>query len=219
MAKIARDSYNLAYEAIAQVFQAGYGEQGNRERVWQILSVFENRVVEEAQARERSHDLALGNPRFIELNEEELRTHVAKAAGYSGSDNPDTWANFREATAWGVSPAEGCLVRMGDKYRRVQNLRRNAANDQVGESIKDTLMDLSNYAKIAICLIEEEEAAATPFQNLYRCFHCGEEHRDEDCPTNVSYEGLKGLVKELVQGQAMTLQAAVGKVNDEHALD
>lgn len=98
----------------------------------------------------------LGNPEFVRLVHEMLDTHVKKAAGYSGEDNPDTWANFREATAWGLTPLEGCLVRMGDKYRRVQNLRRNSANDRVGESIKDTLMDLANYAIIAVCLLEEE---------------------------------------------------------------
>jgi hypothetical protein len=47
---------------------------------------------------------------------------------------------------------------MGDKYRRAQNLLRNPANDQVGEPIKDTLMDLANYALIAVCLLEEETA-------------------------------------------------------------
>ena len=99
----------------------------------------------------------IGNARFIELNAEELATHRAKAAGYSGSDNPDTWANFREATNWGSTPLQGCLVRMGDKYRRAQNLVHNPKNDQVGESFKDTLMDLANYAKIAICLWEEEQ--------------------------------------------------------------
>jgi hypothetical protein len=103
--------------------------------------------------------MQLGNKRFLELNAEEREVHVAKAAGYSGTDNPDTWANFREAVAWGSTPLQGCLVRMGDKYRRAQNLIRNPAADQVGESLKDTLMDLSNYAKIAICLWEEQEAA------------------------------------------------------------
>lgn len=97
-----------------------------------------------------------GNPRFLELLDEVRKVHIGKAAGYSGSENPDTWDNFREATRWGVTPLEGCLVRMGDKYRRVQNLRRNPANDQVGEPIKETLMDLANYALIAVCLLEEE---------------------------------------------------------------
>lgn len=99
----------------------------------------------------------LGNPDFIKHVNEMLDTHVKKAAGYAGSDNPDTWANFREAEAWGLTPLQGCLVRMGDKYRRVQNLRRNAANDRVGESIRDTLMDLANYAVIAVCLMDEED--------------------------------------------------------------
>lgn len=100
----------------------------------------------------------IGNKRFLELLEEQRGIHIGKAAGYAGSENPDTWANFREAEAWGLVPSQGCAVRMGDKYRRVQNLLRNPANDKVGESIHDTLMDLSNYALILICLLEEEAA-------------------------------------------------------------
>ncbi len=103
---------------------------------------------------------SIGNPRFLALLAEVFDTHIAKAAGYSGQDNPDTWANFREAEAWGLTPAQGCLVRMGDKYRRVQNLLRNPDNDRVGEPVHDTLMDLANYALIAICLLEEEELAS-----------------------------------------------------------
>lgn len=89
------------------------------------------------------------------------RIYLAKSAGYVGQDNPDPWANFREATALGLTPLLGCLVRMGDKYKRIQNLTRNADNERVNESRKDTLRDLANYAIIAVCLIlEEEEAAA-----------------------------------------------------------
>lgn len=99
----------------------------------------------------------IGNPRFLELVDQMIATHKAKAAGYSGQDNPDTWANFREAENWGTTPLKGCFVRMGDKYRRIQNLVRNPDNDRVGESIKVTLMDLANYAIIAVCLFEEQE--------------------------------------------------------------
>lgn len=99
----------------------------------------------------------LGNVDFLAEVDRMVATHKAKAAGYSGQDEPDTWANFREAEAWGLTPLQGCLVRMGDKYRRVQNLRRNPDNDRVGESIKDTLRDLANYAIIAVCLLREEE--------------------------------------------------------------
>lgn len=104
-----------------------------------------------------------GNPHFHELLEEQWQTHLVKAAGYSGTDEPDTWANFREAEAWGIRPLDGVFVRLGDKYRRVQNLRRNPANDQIsGESLRDTLMDLANYAMIGVCLLEEEWAEDRP---------------------------------------------------------
>lgn len=107
----------------------------------------------------------IGNPDFLREVEMMVRTHKAKAAGYAGQENPDQWANFREAEAWGITPLEGCLVRMGDKYRRIQNLRRNPDNDRVGESIKDTLRDLANYAIIAVCLILEEDEAAVKAHN------------------------------------------------------
>lgn len=110
--------------------------------------------------------IGLANPDFVQEVRQMLRTHIGKAAGYSGQDNPDTWANFREAEAWGNTALEGCLIRMGDKYRRVQNLRRNPDNDRVGEPIKDTLRDLANYALIAVCLLEEEEKAAKEASKL-----------------------------------------------------
>lgn len=84
--------------------------------------------------------------------------HIRKNAGYAGADNQDAWANFRMSQAFGVSPFLGCLVRMSDKYIRVTNLLKNPDNEQVGENLKDTLMDLAAYALIAICLLEETEA-------------------------------------------------------------
>jgi hypothetical protein len=141
-----KDIYMLAHEGTKDDFLAA-------------LADYVNWAVTEVQGPKEAM-LDIGNPRFLELNAEEAAIHRAKAAGYSGSDNPDTWANFREATMWGLTPLQGCLVRMGDKYRRAQNLMRNPANEQVGETLKDTLMDMSNYAKIAICLWEEEQQVA-----------------------------------------------------------
>lgn len=95
--------------------------------------------------------------RYLQLLEEMAELHKNKSAGYAG-DNPDAWANFRQAEGFGVSAFDGCLVRMSDKFVRVQNLVKNPKNDKVGESIKDTLFDLSSYALIALCLLEEENA-------------------------------------------------------------
>lgn len=97
-----------------------------------------------------------GDPTYLELLEKMKQLHPAKNAGYAG-DSQDRWANFRLAQAFGITPILGVMVRMSDKWARIQNLFKNPDNDKVGESIKDTLMDLASYALIAICLLEEKK--------------------------------------------------------------
>ena len=97
------------------------------------------------------------SPRYLQLLDEMKDLHARKNAGYAGVDNPDPFANFRYAELFGVSALKGCFIRMSDKYIRVANLTKNPANEQCNENIKDTLRDLSAYALIAICLLEEEE--------------------------------------------------------------
>lgn len=110
----------------------------------------------------------MASKRYIELLEQAKELHIKKNAGYAGADNPDPWANFRMCEAFGVSAFDGCMVRLSDKYIRVTNLMKNPNNDQVGESIKDTLMDLSAYALIAICLLEEREKATPSYKLVFR---------------------------------------------------
>ena len=95
--------------------------------------------------------------RFIELLDEIKDLHKRKNDGYAGKGATDPWANFRMAEMLGISAFEGCLVRMSDKYIRVCNLSKDPTNEQVGEAITDTLMDLAVYSLIAICLFEEED--------------------------------------------------------------
>lgn len=83
--------------------------------------------------------------------------HIRKNAGYAGASNPDPWANFRMCEAFGVSAFDGVLVRLSDKYIRTQNLREDPANEQVGESLLDTLADLGAYALIGICIRREKK--------------------------------------------------------------
>lgn len=90
------------------------------------------------------------------LATEATQQHLAKNAGYAGVGTADAWLNFRESLYFGVRPVTGVLVRMSDKYIRTQNLRRDAANEQVGESMADTIGDIVAYALIARCLLEED---------------------------------------------------------------
>ena len=98
----------------------------------------------------------MASQKYLDLLEKMATLHKAKSAGYAGIDNPDAWANFRMSENFGVSAFLGCLVRMTDKFIRIQNLIKNPKNDMVGESVRDTLFDLASYALIAVCLWDEE---------------------------------------------------------------
>ena len=90
-----------------------------------------------------------------------------KNAGYAGQENPDAWANFRLAEAIGISASTGVLVRISDKFSRLQSLTRDPGNDRVGESKRDTALDQAVYSLIYICLLEEEELYKNlPIDNL-----------------------------------------------------
>jgi hypothetical protein len=57
---------------------------------------------------------------------------------------------------FGITATDGVITRMSDKWSRLQALWHDRSNDQVGESITDTLMDLSAYSLILICLLNEQ---------------------------------------------------------------
>lgn len=50
----------------------------------------------------------------------------------------------------------GILVRMNDKIRRYISVSNNSINMVNTESLRDTLVDLQNYATLGIYLIDEE---------------------------------------------------------------
>jgi hypothetical protein len=79
---------------------------------------------------------------------------IKKNAGYSGQ-NQDAWSNFRQCESFGVSAASGILTRMSDKWERLKNIWSNSDNEQVGEKVEDTLLDLANYAIILVCILRE----------------------------------------------------------------
>jgi hypothetical protein len=49
----------------------------------------------------------------------------------------------------------GVIVRMGDKIRRFSNITSTGVSLVDTESIRDTLIDLHNYAAMAIMLLDE----------------------------------------------------------------
>tara|TARA_Y100000310_G_C20192748_1_gene583232 strand:- start:94 stop:336 length:243 start_codon:yes stop_codon:yes gene_type:complete len=50
----------------------------------------------------------------------------------------------------------GVIVRIGDKIRRLSHVTSAGINMVNNESVRDTLIDLHNYAAMAIMLIDED---------------------------------------------------------------
>jgi len=136
--------------------------------------------------------------KFIHLLDKMRDIHERKNAGYAGKDAKDPWKNFRMSEMLGVSPFKGCLVRMSDKFIRVANLSKDESNDQVGEPIVDTLIDLANYALIAICLYEEDPVITDIFDPVLL--------DEKDLETDIQYDTVdangSGLAKfgEMIDG-------------------
>tara|TARA_X000001036_G_scaffold437639_1_gene483411 strand:+ start:773 stop:1156 length:384 start_codon:yes stop_codon:yes gene_type:complete len=51
----------------------------------------------------------------------------------------------------------GVLVRLGDKIQRLQKISRTNVQLVKTESLRDTLIDLHNYAAMAVMLLDEDE--------------------------------------------------------------
>lgn len=93
-----------------------------------------------------------GHYRFYQLIEEIKELHSKKNYGYS--ENKDPLSNLRASEAMGVEGWKGVIIRLTDKFSRVMQLAKGKP-DIIGESLKDTLQDISVYALLCIILYEE----------------------------------------------------------------
>ena len=93
--------------------------------------------------------------RFYELLNNMKAVHDAKRHDYANTD--DVFANFRTCEQAGIPAWKGCCVRIGDKFSRIMGFAKKEKLKVKDESIKDTLIDMANYALIALILYEEEQ--------------------------------------------------------------
>ena len=57
----------------------------------------------------------------------------------------------------------GVIIRMGDKINRLSSITQNGDNLVDTESVRDTLIDLHNYAAMAIMLLDNKDKASNPY--------------------------------------------------------
>ena len=82
-----------------------------------------------------------------------------KRVDYSGSDDP--FGNLRACEAYGVPATLGVVIRMSDKLSRIASMIREGTlhcGGEVGESARDTLIDIINYSTILYGLLTEDSA-------------------------------------------------------------
>lgn len=92
-----------------------------------------------------------GDPRFYTLLDEIAELHSSKNHDYAKTNEP--LSNFNRSTALGVEPWRGVLVRMSDKWSRIEQLAGGKVAKN--ESLRDSLIDLAVYALIDIMLLED----------------------------------------------------------------
>ena len=77
--------------------------------------------------------------------------HERKAKDYGTGEDP--YANMRESNTMGIPPHVGVTIRMNDKMVRIKSIIKKgyAAN----ESLRDSYLDLVNYAAFAVMFLDE----------------------------------------------------------------
>ena len=68
--------------------------------------------------------------------------------------------NTDYGNAYATYGSIGVLVRMGDKIHRLQSITSKGINLVESEQLRDTLIDLHNYAAMAIMLLDKDDIVA-----------------------------------------------------------
>jgi hypothetical protein len=85
---------------------------------------------------------------MLAVQKEGLELFKKKNADYG-----DSFANYGPV---------GVIVRMGDKIHRLSSVTKSGVHFVNNESVRDTLIDLHNYAAMAIMLLDEKKSLEHP---------------------------------------------------------
>jgi len=75
-----------------------------------------------------------------------IQTEALELFTRKNKDYGDAFANYGPI---------GVIVRLGDKIQRLTSITKNSITLVEDESLRDTLMDLHNYAAMALMLLDE----------------------------------------------------------------
>ncbi len=93
------------------------------------------------------------NTRFHDLLKSIADMHDSKSHDYATDADP--LSNLKMAQAFGVEPWRGVLVRMSDKWSRIQQLANGKTPKN--ESLRDSLVDNAVYSLLCVLLLVDSE--------------------------------------------------------------
>ena len=103
---------------------------------------------------EKTDTKLFGHPRFYEILKDMADLHSRKNHDYAGTSDP--LKNLRACTRIDLEPFMGVLVRLQDKWSRLEEFVKSGKLMVKNESVIDTLMDSAVYSILAIILYEEQ---------------------------------------------------------------
>ena len=81
---------------------------------------------------------------------------IKKNHDYAGDEDP--MANFKKGKELGIDEVTYITLFLNTKISRINRLVKTGVNKVKGESLRDSLIDLINYAAIGIKALEDAEA-------------------------------------------------------------
>ena len=95
------------------------------------------------------------NREFDEALDELKMLHDAKNHDYATAENP--YANLERVARIGIEPWRGIVIRLCDKFMRVEQFCRSGELAIKSEGLEDTFMDIANYSILALILYRKGE--------------------------------------------------------------
>ncbi len=108
-------------------------------------------------------DKQYGHPDFYKLLDQMAELHSRKNHDYAGTSDP--LKNLRACTRLELDPFIGVMVRLQDKWSRIEEFVKSKTLLVKNESVEDTLMDNAVYSLLAIILLREQKAGTSDEYN------------------------------------------------------
>ena len=99
------------------------------------------------------------NVEFDDALDELKMLHDSKNNDYATAENP--YKNLEGVKRIGIEPWRGIVIRLMDKFERLEGFCRTRELAVKSESIEDTFKDIAIYSVLALILYRKEEDDAT----------------------------------------------------------